>query len=223
MLNEALRLHQHQASRLTTAPAAEPVTAAEMRAFTRATATQLPDADAEALIETARQWIEDRSGMAMIDQTWTLTIDRWPGYHEPWWDGVRDGAVSQIQRTPNGVDLPRYPLSSITSVTTYAADSTPTVVTVADVFDVDAASIPGRMTLQSGQVWPVVSRPSNGIEIAYVAGYGATGASVPAPVKQAVLRLAGYLFDNRGGCDAAEAYRASGACGIMGSYRVKRI
>lgn len=57
-------------------PELEPVTLAEMklhlREFTSVTAN---DATINALIVAAREWAEDYTGRALIDQTWRLTID----------------------------------------------------------------------------------------------------------------------------------------------------
>lgn len=222
-LHGVLQAHPYRAHRLTTAPATEPVTKAELRTFARTDSTTLPDTEADDLIEAARQWIEDQTSLALIDQTWTISLDNWPGYREPWWDGVRQGHLNELRGVPGFVTLPRYPLSSITSVTTYDEDSNSTAVTVADVFDVDTSQVPGRLSLQSGQTWPVATRPINAIVIVYVAGYGSAGSDVPMPIRQAVLRLAGHMFDHRGECDLATSYSQSGAANILRSYAVGRL
>ena len=101
----------------------------------------------------------------------------------------------------------------------YDEASNETSVTVADTFDVDPYSIPGRMTLKAGQTWPVALRANNAIEIAFVAGY-TSAANVPATFKRAVKQLAAYNYSHRGDeCDPADAYRASGAEAIMAQYR----
>jgi uncharacterized phiE125 gp8 family phage protein len=218
--------YQHRGNRLTTAPAAEPVSADDLRTHLRATSTELPDAEADDIIEDARKFIEDTIGIAFINQTWRLSIDRWPGGREAWWDGVRETSITEIYNasTTQSLYLPRYPLSSITSITTYDEDSNSTAVTVANVFDVDTNSLPGRITLKRGQTWPVALRANNAIEIVYVAGYGTAGTDVPSPEKRAIKQMAAYMYSHRGDdCDPANAFIKSGASSIFDSYRTLRV
>jgi uncharacterized phiE125 gp8 family phage protein len=55
-----------------------------------------------------------------------------------------------------------------------------------------------KIVLQRGQEWPEVplSR-GNPICLQYVCGYGDTGASVPAPITQAILLLVSMWYENR--------------------------
>jgi hypothetical protein len=215
-------LYQHRGSVLVTAPTAEPVSAAELLAHVREDKSNF--LDALDYVKDARQDIENRAGIAFITQTWRLALDRWPTGGEPWWDGVRDGSIAELYgNAARAVALPKWPLASITSVTVYDEDSNSSAVTVADVFDVDAYSRPGRMTLKRGQTWPVALRGSNAIEIVYVAGY-TSSANVPAPMKRAIKQLAAYNYAHRGDdCSPDEAYSASGAESIMAQYKPARV
>lgn len=224
-LRASAPLYQHQGSVLVSAPASEPVTAAELRTHLRADSTELPDAEANALVTDARSEIETMTGLAFITQSWRLALDRWPAGGEAWWDGVREGSILELygSNTLRSVDLPRWPLASITSVTVYDEASTSTAVTVASTFDVDTYRIPGRLTLKRGATWPVALRAANAIEIVYVAGYTSAG-NVPAPLKRAVKQLAAYLYAHRGDdCDPKEAYVTSGAEAILASYRAMKV
>lgn len=224
-LRASVPLYQQRGLVLVTAPASEPVTAAELRTHLRADSTELPDAEANALVTDARSEIETMTGLAFITQTWRLALDRWPTGGEEWWDGVREGSITDLygSNTLRSVDLPRWPLASITSVTTYDEASNSSAVTVANVFDVDTYRIPGRMTLKRGAAWPVALRGSNAIEIVYVAGY-TSAANVPAPMKRAVKQLAAYLYSHRGDdCDPKEAYVSSGAEAILAAYREMKV
>lgn len=224
-LRPAVPLYQQRGSVLVTAPASEPVTASELRSHLRADSTELPDADANALIAEARQMIEDQIGLAFISQSWRLSIDRWPGGAEAWWDGVRQMAISELY-APNymtSVTLPRWPLVSITSVTVFDEDSNSQAVTVANTFDVDTYQVPGRLTLKRGATWPIALRANNAIQIVYVAGY-ANAAAVPAPMKRALKQLAAFLYTNRGDtCEPADAMQKSGAAGLFDTYRPMRV
>jgi len=224
-LRPAVSLYQQRGSVLITAPGSEPVTAAELRTHLRTDSTELPDAEANALITDARTEIENMTGLAFITQSWRLSLDRWPAGGEAWWDGVREMSITELYRTSTiqSVVLPRWPLASITSITTFDENSNSTSVTTANVFDVDIYQTPGRITLKRGQTWPVALRANNAIQIIYVAGY-ANAASVPSPMKRAIKQLAAFLYSNRGDdCDPKDAYDASGAAGIIAQYKVARV
>ena len=204
----------------------EPVTAAQLRTHLYADATELPDVDAEMLIEEAREYIEMRAGLAFITQTWHMTLDHWPGLRQEWWDGTREGAISTLYRPDytHLIELPRAPLQSISSLNVYGTDDAATAVTVADVFIVDAYSMPGRLSLRSGSSWPVALRTTNAIEINYTAGYGDTAAEVPASMRRAIRMLAAKMYSERGdGCSVDDAYVSSGAKDLVDNYRAVRI
>jgi uncharacterized phiE125 gp8 family phage protein len=224
-LRPAIPLYQQRGSVLVTAPATEPVTATELRTHLRVDSTELPDAESNALIAESRQMIEETIGLAFISQSWRLSLDRWPGGAEAWWDGVRQMAISELYAPSymTSVQLPRWPLASITTVTVFDEDSNSQTVTVADTFDVDTYQIPGRMTLKRGSTWPIALRANNAIQIVYVAGY-ANAAAVPATMKRALKQLAAFLYTNRGDtCEPAEAMSKSGANDILAIYKPMRV
>ena len=217
-------MFDYRGNRLVTGPAVEPVTAADLRTQLRTDATDLPDATADAYIAEARQEIEDQTGLALITQSWKLTLDRWPNAREPWWDGMQEMAISELDNGKGTVFLPRYPLASITSCTVYDTAGNATTVTVSSTFDIDTQQMPGRLRLQSGATWPVALRSTNAIEIVYQAGYGSTASAVPAPLVRAVRGLAAYIYAHRGdACAPADAYVDSGAAAVCDKYKVRRV
>ena len=224
-LRESVPLYQQHGLALVTGPASEPVTASDLRSHLRTDSSELPDGEANALITDARAEIENMAGVAFITQTWRLALDRWPAGGEAWWDGVREMSILELygSNAIRSLTLPRWPLQSITSITTYDEASNATSVTVASVFDVDLYRNPGRITLKRGQTWPTALRGSNAIEIVYVAGYTSAN-SVPSPMKRAVKQLAAFLYSHRGDdCDPRDAYSASGAEAIMAQYKAMRV
>jgi len=224
-LRQTVRMYDYRGNRQTVAPAIEPLTIREVKLALNIS----DDADDELIaqfIRDAVSEIEEVSGLAMISQTWQLTLDRWPPAREPWWEGVRQGSISDLHGSSYASDvrLPRYPLQSITSCTVYSEDGTSSAVTVANVFDVDTQSLPGRMTLQSGAAWPVALRANNAIEVVYVAGYGDAPENIPDGLRRAVRQMAAYAYANRGdGCSMADAYDASGAARIVDRYKALEI
>tara|TARA_R110000744_G_scaffold327205_1_gene432906 strand:- start:1506 stop:2183 length:678 start_codon:yes stop_codon:yes gene_type:complete len=223
-LRSPVQLTNARGSVIVTQPAIEPVTAAEFKAQVRDDA--LTDAEALAWVTTARAYIEEMNNLAIITQTWRLALDRWPSGREKWWDGVRQGSRTELYGPSSfsDVPLPRYPLQSITSVTTFDTGNNATAVTVADVFNVDTYRTPGRLALRFGQTWPIALRETNAIVIDYAAGYGSAASDVPAPIKQGILLMAASLYENRGdGCSTVDAYAMSGARGMVEIYRAKAI
>jgi len=213
---------QYRGHSVVTPPAIEPVTADELRAHLAETVDGLPYDQADDLIATAREMIEEATGIAMINQMWRLSLDCWPSQRADWWDGVRQGAIADVNGAPDYVYLPRYPLASIDAVTVYNDAGTPASVVVADTFDVDTYQKPGRMVLRNGSTWPIALRNSNAIEVDYIAGFGATAASVPPTLRRAVKQVAAYLYSHTGDdCTPDDALGAAGA--LLGAYRVKRI
>ena len=155
-----------------TAPAVEPVTLADAKAHLRVTGTD-EDALIAGLVSTAREEVEQATGIALISQDWRLYLDDCPS-----------GGI---------VRLRKHPVQFVQSVTTYDAAGLPVTVTpLAD--RLDRASRPARFAADSS----ATSKPVNGIEINFRAGFGDTGVDVPDGLKRAILLLVAFWFENRG-------------------------
>ncbi len=129
---------------LTSGPSIEPITLAEAKAHCRV------DSDAEdtlvaTLILAGRLHIERCLDLALISQSWSLYLDRWPD-------------------APH-VELPLSPLLSVDAIRLYSPTGT-SVTLDPSLFIVDAASRRPRLARQDGQSWPLPGRSVNGIEIA---------------------------------------------------------
>ena len=210
------------ASRLKVGPLTEPVTADELRDHLRETSAGLSDGQADALITEARAWFEMKTGQALIEQTWTLTLDTWPIGDTAWWSGVKQGSINEM----NGaavvdIALPIGPVLDVPSIKTYDEASTETVVTVQDVFHVDTTSVPARLALKSGQSWPAATRMVNAVVIEYTAGYGADATYVPDLIKRAIKQIAGGLYSHRG--DGCESVTDATTRALIGSFMKARI
>jgi len=219
-LRPAVRFSQYRGHELITAPAIEPITLQQLADQIRGDST---DPLLDLYIAAARQQFEEYTGRALITQTWRMTLDRWPSSGaEPWWDGVRDGAIGDLISPSRAtwVILPRYRLQSIDSITTFDEAGSSTSVTAADVFVTDTQQEPGRLVLKASKAWPVALQSANAIRIDYVAGYGTDAADVPAALRVALLQFAAHLYSHRGDdCSSEDAMRASGA---MSTFRIYR-
>jgi len=163
---------------LTTPAASEPVSVAELMKHSRIDFSE--DAGYLAgLIAASRQWVEQYTGRQLINASWTLTLDGFP-----------DACF----------DLPRPPLVSVTSVKHYDAARVQQTVAVAT-YNVLAftgpEAPPGKLELATGYAWPSVYAGDGAVQVEFVAGYGATAATVPAQSKHAILLHAGELYERR--------------------------
>jgi uncharacterized phiE125 gp8 family phage protein len=115
--------------------------------------------------------------------------------------------------------MPRYPLQTLDTVTTYDLDNSGTVIDESVVFFVDDSTYPGRVVLNAGETWPTALRDRAAIELVYTAGFGDAAADVPFTIKRAIQQVAGYLYENRGtGCSAQFALAQTGALQIASEY-----
>lgn len=159
---------------LTSGPSAEPVTVAEAKAHLRIDGSE-EDVLLASLILTSRLHVEAALGLALIDQTWRLTLDRWPA------SGI--------------VELPIAPLQAVTNV--FVLDGNGDAVAMpATRYLVDIAAKPPRIVWNSA-VLPMPGISINGIEINVAAGFGPDAASVPAPLKHAILMLTAHWYEHR--------------------------
>lgn len=161
--------------KLLTAPTSEPISTAEAKAHLR---VDIADDDTliDSLVTAARDYVERATRRALISQTWQLFLDGWPG------DGI--------------FVLPRPPLQSISHIKYYDTAGSAATWSSTNYF-VDTISEPGRIFLAYNGTYPTTQlRPNNGVEVQFIAGYGAAN-TVPQIYKQAILLLVGHWYENR--------------------------
>ena len=159
---------------LTSGPASEPVTVADAKAHLRIDGTA-EDVLIGSLILTSRLHIEASLGLALINQTWMLVMDRWP----------QGGAVQ----------IPIAPLQAVTAVRVRDFSGVATLVPATS-YVVDIASKPPRL-VWNNTAQPYPGQVANGIEIDLAVGFGANAASVPAPLKHAIVMLTAHWYEHR--------------------------
>lgn len=166
---------------LVTGPATEPLTLADAKSYLRID-DEDQDTEVLRLIATAREFVEEQTGRALITQTWKLTLDRWP---------TGPGAASRT------IVLDRSPLASVTSVQYYPDGSgTLSTVDAADYHVLTPRDIAGRIILDADAAWPDADDRPDAIQITYVSGDSSAGAVKPI-IKQAVLLMVKHQFENR--------------------------
>ena len=190
----------------------EPTVLADFKARIRVTDSG-QDSVLTSYLKVARQLAEKHTRRAIVQRSVVLFMDSFcskEGRRDEWWDGVREGVISEMRGFPRAVNLPIPPLQSVTYVKTYDDNDTASTMDAATyLVDTSDKSVPGRIILRNGSVWPTALRSANAVEISYVAGYA--NGSVPDMIVEAIYRLAAYLYSNRGDCggDCADKCGAS--------------
>lgn len=178
-----------------TGAAADIVTLGEAKTWAKIDTTE-DDPLIASLISSATVAAEEFTRRAFINQTWKLTIDLCPSGLDLG-EGVYDLPPSALYGDLKPmIELPKVPVSSITSVTTYDTANTGTVFSSSNY-----SLIGNRLILNYDASWPTGLRSYGACEIVYVAGYGATSTSVPNPIKTAVLMHVQAMYDGRIVCD----------------------
>lgn len=160
---------------LVTPPASEPITLAEAKAHLRVDDAANDDY-ITALIPAARQWVETHTGLALLEQEWQYSTDRFPCWHE-------------------SIKLGKSPLISVESVR-YVDTNGVTQLLAADQYLVDTNYVLGRISPAFGAIWPATRCQPSAIQIAFTAGYDDV-ASIPSTLIAAMKLLIGDLYVNR--------------------------
>lgn len=132
------------------------------------------DAMLRMLISGARKVAEDRTGRALITQTWEQVLDAFP---------------------MNELELGILPIQSITSVKYYDSDGVLQTLSSSD-YVLDADTLSGFVRLAHGESWPSTYDMAQAVIVRFVAGYGSTGASVPNEIRMWISAQAAAAYRN---------------------------
>jgi len=162
---------------LSSAPAAEPVTRAELMEHLRETRSELGSL-IDSLGVAARFQVENDTRRQLMKATYSLYLDSF---------------ASEIR-------LPRSPLLSVSSISYVDTDgATQTLDT--SVYTVDTDCEPGRVYLAYGQTWPLLRDIPKAVAVSFIAGYSSSAtvatqrAAVPAGLKAAIKLLTERNYD----------------------------
>jgi hypothetical protein len=184
---------------LVAGPAVEPLTLADAKNWVRHDPDDSSqDAVYTPLIKAARQACEGVARIALVTQTWRLTLDRFPGYGGAGFGGQGSPDYWRLgpDADPRVVRLPRPPLQSISSVKYLdMAGALQTLATSEYVVDLD--SQPGRIAPAFGKFWPPTYPVPNAVQVQFVAGYGPAASDVPEDIKLRLRNYVQYCSENR--------------------------
>lgn len=174
---------------LLTAPAEEPISLAEAKLHLHVDEND-EDTLISALIVTAREAAEARTGRALISQTWRYTAEIWP-----------DAGI---------IELPRPNLISVQAIS-YLDFAGVRQTLAADDCQVVTDGLLGTVLPAYGTGWPACRITTGSIRIDYTAGYGAA-AAVPQSIKAWMLLALATWYAQRealvSGLSIAELPRA---------------
>lgn len=162
--------------KLATAAASNPISTAEAKSHMR---VDISDDDTliGIYISAATELVQNITKRQFVNATFDYTLDCFP---------VEDY-----------IELPRSPLSSVTSITYTDADGNTGQTFSSDNYTADTYHTPGRLVLNFNTSWPAYREDYNSVVVRFVAGYGATSASVPEAVRQAIQLIVAHWYENR--------------------------
>lgn len=183
-----------------TPPAVEPVSLTEAKDFLRIVSND-EDELLGTLITAARLMIEAAAGRLLIEQGWRIVLDDWPQGGE--------------------IRLPLSPVRSLTAARVHPATGPAETVAPSSLMLVEGSDPP---LIAIAAPVPAPGRAHAAIEIDLVAGFGATRETVPAPLRQAVLRLACRWFEHRGDVVSRDAaWLPAEIAALVGPFRRMRL
>lgn len=158
-------------------------------------------------LSTARRMCETHVKRSFLATTWLANFDSFPfggGYYNRMlrqfygaFPGSMGATFPGFLPTNTGIiEMPRSDLITVNSVSYYDSNGnfqalSPTV------YNVETGA-PGRLAPAYGEIWPTTLPRVGAVQINFTSGYGTSASSVPANVKEAILLLLTFLYENRG-------------------------
>jgi len=161
---------------VTSAPSVEPISTAEAKEWLRVDSADTSQDNVIAiLIKGVRQKVEDYLRRALITQTFSFEMSG---------DDMRAY-----------IEVPRPPVQSITSLTTYdeASGSETTTVVTSTNYQLTEKTL----LVERNDGWDI-NREDRAGTLVYVAGYGDAGSDVPFDIRMAMLELLALRYERRG-------------------------
>lgn len=161
--------------KLITPPTTYPVTLAEAKLHCRVDSND-DDALITALITAATEMAEQKTGRAIMTQTWQLTLDAFP----------------------EAFELTRVPVQTITLLDYIEPEGSTVVLSPGSNYKLSDWDDFGfaKVVPVAGYQWPTPKDDTNVVSLEYTAGY-ANAAAVPEGIKQWIKLMVSTMYDNR--------------------------
>ena len=183
--------------KLITAATTYPVTLAEAKLHCRIDSSD-DDTLIAALITAATELAEQKTGRAIMAQTWELTHDAFP----------------------DSFELTRTPVQSITSVKYYDANGVQQTLanTLYALDNADEFGVAYVVPVYAGD-WPDTRDQINAVAVRYLAGYESV-AAVPESIKAWIKLMVGAMYENRESEGAVQTHTLGFADRLLDRYKV---
>ena len=182
------------------------------------------DASLGSFVSVAVQLIEQRYDLAIIGRTAHVFLDRWDTparSRDYWWHGIAEGSVQSLFSAGKFASLPVRPLSDVSLIETLSASGNWKQWPAANYSVVQG--LEGGINRKAGNNWPQPEMAKGGIRLTVTYGFCTDWNGVPAPLRQAVLMLAAFLYTNRGTGLTEDVFMASGVRPMLAPYERKRL
>lgn len=187
---------------LVTGPTSEPLSLADARDRLNM-GTEISDTTVTALITAARQKLEKQYGLALINQTWNLVLDRFPGsgawpypqevgfygpeYYESNWRPSYGRRLQSFE-----IPIALAPVQSISSIGYTDTDGNPQTLDPST-YALIKGDLTSKVVLQNQEAWPSTAYAAGAVQIQFVAGFGAAATAVPQTIISAIALHVGHL------------------------------
>ena len=189
---------------LITAPTREPWTLAEAKAHLRIS-IDAEDAILRQYVKAARQWVEDETKRALVNQTWDYSLDAFPYWR------IR----LPLGRCQSVTQISYYDSSGAVQTLTGPSSGSPAGTDYQEDLSSDEGGILSPTPSGSWPSWQ--SYRMKAVTVRFVAGYGSDPTSIPADLRFAVLYRLSDLYEYRGAFDGDGTDRARN---MVDSYRL---
>lgn len=180
-----------------------PITLTDAKLFLKIDTDTTEDALVTALIYAAQEIVENYCRLRLFTTVEELYLDQFPFEYQ--------------------IQLSKWPISAVSYVQYIDPYGVTQTLSASD-YIVDTVSKPGRVCLNYARWWPVSRWIDNAVWVRYSVGFGATAATIPYALKQAMLLIIGHLYQNRSDVliNTHVETLPNGAVSLMNQYRYLR-
>lgn len=159
---------------VTDGPDAEPLALDDVKVNLKLSPGDSEDDLLDLLIQAAREYVEEETGLSLMTQTRVIKLDEFPN-------------CDTIQLTAG-------PIQNITTVKYQDPDDTEQTFAASNYW-LDAHSHIPRIVVKDS--WPATETRPNAVTITYEAGFGDAATDVPTKLREACMTVVAWLYENR--------------------------